>query len=101
MRQLVIVLAILMVVVIVSLAISNAPAAAADGGVLSVLKVGQTVVVKDLGEKLQIEISTRKLTSNYKVVEVSRDYVVLSHKPRLHEVRIPLSSVKWIVHDKR
>lgn len=73
MRQLVIVLAGLMVVVIVSLALSNAPAGAADGGVLSVLRVGQTVVVKDLGEKFELQVSTRKLISNYKVVAVGRD----------------------------
>ena len=90
-----------MVAAVVSVALSNAPAAAADGGVLSVLKVGQIVVVKDIGETFQLEISTRKLVSNYKVVEVGRDYVVLGNRPRLQEVRIPLSSVKCIVHNKR
>lgn len=101
MRQLVIVLAMLMVVVIVLSMLSGASAGASGRGVLSVLKVGQTVLIKDVGDKFQIEISTRKLVSNYKVAEVGADYLVLGNKPKLQELRIPLSSIKYIIHDKR
>lgn len=101
MRKSVLVVAVLMVVMIVSSAMSNPGASASGRGVLSVLRVGQTVVIKDIGDKFEIEISARKLVSNYKVVEVGRDYLVLSNKPKLLELRIPLSSVKRVMHLKR
>jgi hypothetical protein len=101
MRQLVIVLTILMVVVIVLSVLSGASAVASERGVLSVLKVGQTILVQEVGEKFQLKISTRKLISNYRVVEVGQDYLVVSNKPKLQELRIPLSSIKCVIHDKR
>jgi len=70
-------------------------------GLLAVLKPGQTVSLNERGSAYELTISTTKILSRYKVAKVGRDYVVLSSEPKLLEIRIPVSSIRAIIHMKR
>ncbi len=78
------------------------PKAAKDtGGLLSVLKPGQVVSLNQCGSAYELTISTTKILSRYKVAKVASDYVVLSSEPKLLDIRIPLTSIRAIIHMKR
>jgi hypothetical protein len=70
-------------------------------GVLSVLKPGQVVGLDQCGSAYELTISTTKILSRYKVAKVAGDYVVLSSEPKLLEIRIPITSIRAIIHMKR
>jgi len=76
-------------------------AAKNDGGLLSVLKPGQVIGVTSHGSAYELTISKTKILSKYKVVKVGGDYVVLTSEPKLLDLRIPVTSIKAIVHLKR
>ena len=102
MRTLILIVGLAVVVAVVaSTAASNLYADKSGKGVLSTLKVGQPVALDEDGAVFDLQVSTRKLSTSYRVVEVGRDYVVLGNKRKLLEVRIPVSSIRSIVHLKR
>jgi len=70
-------------------------------GLLAVLKPGQTIGLNQCGAAYELTISTTKIPSRYKVAKVAPDYVVLSSEPKLLEIRIPVTSIRAIVHMKR
>ncbi len=79
----------------------NPKPAAGNAGLLSVLRQGQTVGLKECGSGYELTVSTAKILSRYKVAKVARDYVVLSNGPKLMEIRIPITSIRAILHMKR
>ena len=98
--------------VLVALAAAAAAAATADyygdpkaakggAGLLAVLKPGQTVGLSERGSAYELTISTTKILSRYKVAKVGRDYVVLNSETKLLDIRIPVTSIRAIVHMKR
>ena len=72
-----------------------------DTGLLSVLKPGQVVGLSPCGSGYELTISTTKILSRYKVAMVGSDYVVLNSDPKLLEIRIPVTSIRAIIHMKR
>ena len=70
-------------------------------GLLSVLKPGQVVSLSECGGSYELTISTTKILSRYKVAQVARDYVVLISERKLMEIRIPITSIRAILHMKR
>jgi len=79
----------------------DAKATNSTAGFLSVLKPGQTVGLSECGSGYELTISTTKILSRYKIAKVGADYVVLSSQPKLMEVRIPVTSIRAILHLKR
>ena len=78
------------------------PKAANDkAGLLSVLKPGQVVNLSQCGSAYELTISTTKILSRYKVAKVGGDYVVLRSEPKLLDIRIPVTSIRAIIHLKR
>jgi len=69
-------------------------------GVLAALKVGQLVNVKDIGERYLITVieGEAKLPVPHTVLEVGNDFVVVKDFTGLNEVRIPITSIKAVVH---
>ena len=76
-------------------------AAKDDAGLLSVLKPGQVIGLSQCGSGYELTISTTKILSRYKVSKVAGDYVVLSSEPKLLDIRIPITSIRAIIHMKR
>ena len=76
-------------------------AAKEKAGLLAVLKPGQVVGLDQCGSAYELTISTTKILSRYKVARVAGDYVVLSSEPKLLEIRIPVTSIRAIIHMKR
>jgi len=74
---------------------------AKDDGLMSVLKPGQVIRLDTSGSLYELTISNTKIVSKYKVAHIGRDYVVLESKPKLLELRIPVTSIRSIVHLKR
>ncbi|MBC8372869.1 MAG: hypothetical protein H8E53_04690 [Planctomycetes bacterium] len=70
-------------------------------GLLAVLKPGQTVGLSPCGGAYELTVSTTKILSRYKVAEVGADYVGFSSEPKLLEIRIPVTSIRSIIHMKR
>jgi len=104
--------AILLTVLVALVAATVAAAATANyydnpkttndkSGLLAVLKPGQTIGLNQCGAAYELTISTTKIPSRYKVAKVAPDYVVLSSEPKLLEIRIPVTSIRAIVHMKR
>lgn len=104
--------AILLMVLVATAAAAAAAAATADyygdpkaakdkAGLLAVLKPGQVVALSERGSAYELTISTTKILSRYKVAKVGSDYVVLSSEPKLLDIRIPVTSIRAIIHMKR
>ena len=70
-------------------------------GMLAVLKPGQVVGLDQCGSAYELTISTTKILSRYKVAKVGKDYVVLNSEPKLLDIRIPVTSIRAIIHMKR
>lgn len=79
----------------------NPKPAKGKSGLLAVLKPGQTIGLAERGSSYELTISTTKILSRYKVAKVGRDYVVLHSEPKLLDIRIPITSIRAIVHMKR
>jgi hypothetical protein len=71
-------------------------------GVLVTLKAGQAVNVKESAERYLLTVieGDLKLPQSHTVQEVGLDYVVVRDFTGFNEVRIPLTSVKAVVHFK-
>ena len=71
-------------------------------GVLVMLEIGQAVNVKESAERYLLTVieGDLKLPQSHTVQEVGADYVVLKDFAGFNEVRIPLTSVKAVVHFK-
>lgn len=67
-------------------------------GVLSVLRPGQSITLKDADGRYEIGIfANGPDLLGHKVVEVGGDYVVVQDVSGVNEVRIPIYAVKAIV----
>ncbi len=62
---------------------------------LSVLNVGQSVSLKDVGDKFEIMLM-KDVKLGHKIVEVGADYIVVEDITGLTETRIHLTSIKTI-----
>lgn len=71
-------------------------------GVLSSLKVGQPISLKENTDSYQLTIIEGDLhiPQSHKIVEVGADWIVIEDVTGLNEVRIPLTSFKAVVHFK-
>ncbi|WP_010585830.1 hypothetical protein [Schlesneria paludicola] len=71
-------------------------------GVLASLKVDQLVSLKETGDRYQITVldGDLKLPQSHKVLEVGPNFVVVEDITGLNVVRIPLTSIKAVVHFK-
>ncbi len=70
-------------------------------GLMSVLKPGQKVGLSLSGGSYELTISNTTILSKYKVAKVADDFVILTSKPKLLEIRIPVTSIRAIIHLKR
>jgi hypothetical protein len=70
-------------------------------GLLSVLKPGQKVILSQCSGSYELTISNTTILSKYKVAKVADDFVILTSKPKLLEIRIPVTSIRAIIHLKR
>jgi len=68
-------------------------------GLLSVLKEGQSVSVKDVAGRYEITL-IKDVKLGHKVIEVGSDYVVVEDAAGVTETRIPVYSIKAIVRLK-
>ena len=71
-------------------------------GVLATLKGGQAINVKESGERYLLTVidGDSKLPQPHTVIEVGQDFVVVEDFTGLNETRIPITSVKAVVHFK-
>ncbi|QDV30284.1 hypothetical protein Spb1_22130 [Planctopirus ephydatiae] len=71
-------------------------------GVFSNLKAGQALNVKETGERYLLTVidGDSKLPQPHTILEVGSDFVVVKDFTGLNETRIPITSVKAVVHFK-
>ena len=71
-------------------------------GILASLKVDQAVSVKETGDRYLITVieGDLKLPQSHKVLEIGSDFVVVEDITGLNVIRIPLTSIKAVVHFK-
>ena len=70
-------------------------------GVLSILKVGQSVNVKDVAGRFEFSTFDDGLTVlSHKVIEIGPDYVMVEDIAGVAETRIPIYSIKSFVKFK-
>jgi hypothetical protein len=92
-----------LVVLVAVLAFSAAPGADVTKrpqSILSGLKVGQSVSLKDEGSAYTITAFEPELPQSHKVMEVGSDYVVVRDIAQVTETTIPIYTVKSIVKVK-
>jgi hypothetical protein len=70
-------------------------------GLLSALRPGQVVGLSECGGNYELTVSNTKILSRYKVSQIGADYVVLNSQPKLLDIRIPVTSIRAIIHLKR
>ncbi len=94
---------IVALVIVVTLASSNlGQEKAKAGGVLATVKVGQAINLKENGESFLLTMidGESKLLQPHTVLEVGQDFVVVKDFTGLNETRIPITSIKAVVHFK-
>ena len=69
-------------------------------GVLSALKVGQSVSLKDEVSAFSITIFDPELPQSHKVIEIGNNFIVVRDIAEVTETTIPIYSVKAIVKVK-
>jgi len=71
-------------------------------GVFATLKAEQAINVKETGEKYLLTVidGDSKLPQPHTVLEVGQDFVVVKDFTGLNETRIPITSVKAVIHFK-
>ena len=71
-------------------------------GVLSTLKVGQAVNLKEGGERYLITVidGEMNLPQPHKVLQIGTDWVVVEDFTGFNQTRIPITSIKAVVHFK-
>lgn len=89
-------------VLVAVLAISATPGAEPKkpSGVLSGLRVGQSVSLKDTGSAFSITVFDPELPQSHKVVEIGENFIVVWDIAEVTETTIPIYSVKAIVKVK-
>jgi hypothetical protein len=70
-------------------------------GILSCLRVGQSVGLKDAGAAYEITTYAQEVAGPYKVVEIAADHVAVQDLGGLQEIRIPVYAIKSIIHVRR
>ena len=75
---------------------------AKPSGVLATLKVGQSLTLKDAGDRYTLTVieGDLKLPQSHTVVEVGQEFVIVKDFTGLNETRIPLTSIKAVVFFK-
>lgn len=71
-------------------------------GVLATLKVGQMVNLKESAERYLLTVieGDLKIPQSHTVQEVGADFVVLRDFTGFNELRVPITSLKAVVHFK-
>lgn len=72
-------------------------------GVFATLTAGQAINVKETGDQkylLTVIDGESKLPQPHTVLEVGQDFAAVKHFTGLNETRIPITSVKAVVHFK-
>ena len=71
-------------------------------GVFATLKAGQAINVKETGERYLLTVidGDSKLPQPHTILEVDDDFVVVKDFTGLNETRIPVTSVRSVVHFK-
>ena len=71
-------------------------------GLFATLKAGQAINVKDTGERFLLTVidGESKLPQPHTILEVGHDFVVIKDFTGLNETRIPITSIKAVVHFK-
>lgn len=69
-------------------------------GFLSVLKVGQSVNVKEVAERFEVTFDDALTDLGHKITEIGPDFVTIEDLGGLIETRIPVYSIKAIVRMK-
>lgn len=92
----------LMVAVLLTPLLAQQDAQPKLSGVFATLKAGQAINVKETGEKYLLTVidGDSKLPQPHTVLEVGQDFVVVKDFTGLNETRIPITSVKAVVHFK-
>jgi len=69
-------------------------------GVFATLKVDQAINVKETGERYLLTLidGESKLPQPHTVLEIGQDFVVVKDFTGLNETRIPLTSIKAVIH---
>jgi len=76
---------------------AQAPARHPDG-LLTVLKAGQAIALKEVGDKYEISFFQKgDLPLGHKIIEVGGDFVVVEDMAGTREMRIPVFSIKAII----
>jgi len=69
-----------------------------DRGVFHGLKVGQFVMVEDLGTVFEIRTLDAKLPTGMTLIEIGEDYLTVQDVSAVKEMRIPIYAIKAVVH---
>ena len=80
---------------------SQPPPRIATSGVFSILKVRQSLSVKDVGGRYELSLMPDVDTLSHEVVEIGSDYVVVRDAMDIAEIRIPIYSIKSILTVQR
>lgn len=66
-------------------------------GVLSVLRVGQSVILKEIGDRYEVSFLEREVgVLGHKVVAVGQDWIVVQDLVGAIETRIPIWSIRAV-----
>lgn len=68
-----------------------------SSGVFSMLKVGQTVTLRDEGTAFSISFLDEERPLAHKVIEIGNDHIVLEDVAGVTETAIPVYAVKSVV----
>ena len=75
---------------------TSQPAPAAPRTVLSPLKAGQAVTLKEKGSFWEISVLQDSAQTGHRVVEVADDHIVVTDDGGLIETRIPLTAIRAV-----
>ena len=88
------------VLLLIASAAASKPEAPPEKGLFATLKARDSVFLKDGGSSYVISTVDEPMPMTHEVVEIGRDYVVLKDLAGVVEVRIPVFSVKAVIHRK-
>lgn len=95
-----VVLAMLVGLAITATTGTSEPPPARKQGIFAVLKVGQSVSLKDKGPVWEIHTTDDGTSLTHKVAEIGEDYLVVRDETGMIEPRIPVTAVRAVVHVK-
>lgn len=96
MKRIETILAAVAVVAIITVALAAAPLNQPKSGFLSLLKSGQEIAVKEVGDRFEILLMDDAPLS-HKITAVGQDYLVVEDNAEVMESRIPVYSIRSIV----